>query len=50
LAFAALWIVLSVEPGANPRALLPWFGIGAAAILIWGLFTYLRPRRRRNGE
>ncbi len=50
LAFAGSWIAVYVEPGSNPKALLPWFGIGALVIIIWGLVNYLRPRRNRRGE
>lgn len=50
LAFAAAWIATYVEPGGNPRALLPWFGAGAAVIIIWGLVTYIRPRRKGPGR
>ncbi len=50
LAFAAAWIATYVEPGSNPRALLPWFGAGAAVIIIWGLVTYIRPRRKDRDD
>ena len=46
LALAGSWIVASVEPGRNPRALLPWFGVGAAVIIVWGLVTYIRARHK----
>jgi hypothetical protein len=46
LALAGSWIVASVEPGRNPRALLPWFGAAAAVIIALGLVSYLRSRRK----
>jgi len=46
LVLAGSWIVASVEPGRNPRALLPWFGAAAAVIIAWGLVSYLRSRRK----
>ena len=49
LAFAGYWIITYVQPGANPRDLLPWFGIAAAIIIVVGIFAYLRPRRRKPG-
>jgi hypothetical protein len=48
LAFAGSWIAVYVEPGSNPRALLPWFGAGAAVIIVWGLASYIRGGRKNR--
>jgi hypothetical protein len=50
LAFAGYWIATYVQPGANPWAALPWFGIAAGVIIVVGLLTYMRPRRRKGGD
>ena len=50
LLFAGYWIMTYVQPGANPWALLPWFGLAAAVIILLGLLTYLRPRRDKGSE
>jgi len=50
IAFAGAWIIAYVNPGTNPWRLLPWFGLGAAIIVIVGIITDVLPRRRRNGS
>ena len=50
LAFAGTWVITYVRPDANPWALLPWFGIAAAAIVVFGLLAYRLPRRNQNGR
>jgi len=41
LLFAGSWIFTYVQPGANPWALMPWFGIAALVILVVALVAYL---------
>jgi hypothetical protein len=41
LLFAGQWIISYVTPGDDPHALFPWFGIGAAAIVVVGLGIYV---------
>ena len=41
LLFAGSWIYTYVQPGANPWALMPWFGIAALVILVIALVAYL---------
>jgi len=50
LAFAGSWVITYVRPDANPWALLPWFGVMAAIIVVIGLVGYLLPRRSKNGQ
>lgn len=45
LAFAGYWIITYVQPGADPWALLPWFGGATAIIIVLGFLAYMRPRR-----
>jgi len=42
LAFAGYWITTYVTPGANPWANVKWFGVAAAAIVVFGLAIYVR--------
>lgn len=42
LLFAASWIVLYVQPGGDPRTLVPWFGLAVAVILALAFFSYIR--------
>lgn len=46
LVFAASWIVYYVQPGEDPHALLPWFGLAAGVIVAGGLVAYLGRGRR----
>ena len=46
LIFAGEWILTYVRPGANPWALLPWFGIAALVIVVVGLVVYLAGGRK----
>jgi hypothetical protein len=48
LAFAGSWVITYVRPDANPWALLPWFGIAAAGIVVFGLLAYVLPRRNKD--
>ena len=41
LVFAGHWIVTYVK-NSNPWALTPWYGVIAALIIVFGLFTNLR--------
>lgn len=41
LVFAGHWIV-SYAKGSNPWALMPWYGIAAAVIIVFGAVTILR--------
>ena len=50
LSFAGYWIITYVHPGANPWAILPWFGIAAAVIVILGIATDVLPRRRKHDK
>ncbi len=50
LTFAGYWIVFYVTPGDDPGALLPWFGIAAAAIVVLALLAYVLPRRKGDGR
>ena len=49
LAFSGCWIFAYVGQGQNPWFLLPWFGIAAVAILVFGLVMYLA-RGRTHGN
>jgi uncharacterized membrane protein len=49
LLFAGHWIISYVTDG-NPWTILPWFGLAAAAIILLGLFTFLRRTNRGNGR
>lgn len=42
LAFAGAWVFGYVSGNGPPWALLRWFGIAAAAIVVVGLLTYRR--------
>ncbi len=44
LLFAGHWIVTYVED-TNPWAIMPWYGLTAAVIIVLGLVTISRRRR-----
>lgn len=50
LLFAASWILFYVEPGRDPRALVPWFGGAAAVIVALALVSYVRRGRGKDGQ
>jgi hypothetical protein len=50
LTFAGYWILFYVEPGHDPRALLPWFGGAAAAIVVAGILVFAARARGGNRE
>jgi hypothetical protein len=45
LVFAGHWIVSYVK-GGNPWGIMPWYGIAAAVIILFGVFTI----SRRGGD
>lgn len=48
LMFAGYWILEYAQTGGPPNAILPWFGVGAAVIVVAGLAVMvLRGGRRR---
>lgn len=48
LAFAGYWILQYAQTGGPPNAIVPWFGVGAAVIVVAGLAAMLlRGGRRR---
>ncbi|MEX5213334.1 MAG: hypothetical protein AB7G48_19235 [Nitrospiraceae bacterium] len=49
LVFAGHWIVSYVTNG-NPWTAVPWFGLGAAVIVLLGLLTFLRRTSGGNGR
>lgn len=49
LVFAGHWIVTYVK-GTNPWAIIPWYGIVAALIIVFGLFKNLRRGGGQGGE
>lgn len=49
LTLAGYWIDAYVGSAGRPWALLPWFGAGAAVIIVLGLLSVLR-RGRGKGE
>ena len=50
LVFAGLWINSAVEPGGNPRGLLPWFGGAAVVIILLGFIIYWVQTRSRRPD
>lgn len=49
LALAGYWIDSYVGSAARPWEVLPWFGAGAAVIVVLGLWSYLRGGRGKGG-
>ena len=49
LLFAGYWIFTYVQPGADPWAALPWFGVAAGVIAVVALISFLLPRRGGGG-
>ena len=45
LAFAGSWIVVYVQPGSDPWAIVPWFLLTAALVIVVGLLLILRRGR-----
>jgi len=49
LVFAGHWIVTYVKH-SNPWAITPWYGVIAAVIIVFGLFTNLRRGGGQGGQ
>jgi hypothetical protein len=47
LMFAGYWIIQYAQTGGPPNAIVPWFGIGAAVIVVVGLAALLLRGSRR---
>ncbi|HEY7533016.1 MAG TPA: hypothetical protein VH681_09605 [Nitrospiraceae bacterium] len=47
LLFAGHWIVSYVQQNTNPWAIMPWYGLAAAVIIVFGIFTISRHRDDR---
>ena len=47
LGFAGYWIIGYAQTGAPPQNILPWFGIGAAVIVVVGLAALILRGGRR---
>jgi hypothetical protein len=50
LVFAASWILFYVEPGGDPRSLVPWFGAAVAVVVTLAFLGYVRRGRGKGGQ
>jgi hypothetical protein len=50
LVFAASRILLYVEPGGDPRALVPWFGAAVAVPMLLASLSSVRGGRGTGGR